>query len=39
MTSAYPPIKPNRTWFLVVLGLVVAELIYLALVYPSKLLT
>ncbi|WP_237210478.1 DUF1648 domain-containing protein [Rothia nasimurium] len=35
MTSAYPPIKPNRTWFLVALGLVVAELIYLALIYPS----
>lgn len=35
MTSAYPPIKPNRTWFLVALGLVVAELIYLALLYPS----
>lgn len=35
MTSAYPPIKPNRAWFLVALGLVVAELIYLALLYPS----
>lgn len=35
MTSAYPPIKPNRTWFLVALGLVVAEVIYLTLVYPS----
>lgn len=35
MTSAYPPIKPNRIWFLVALGLVVAELIYLALLYPS----
>ncbi|MGV3245724.1 DUF1648 domain-containing protein [Rothia sp. 11254D007CT] len=35
MTSAYPPIKPNRAWFLVALGLVVAELIYLALIYPS----
>lgn len=35
MTSAYPPNKPNRTWFLVALGLVVAELIYLALIYPS----
>ncbi|WP_237242221.1 DUF1648 domain-containing protein [Rothia nasimurium] len=35
MTSAYPPIKPNRTWFLVALGLVVAELIYLALIYQS----
>lgn len=35
MTSAYPPIKPNRTWFLVALGLVVAEVIYLALLYPS----
>ncbi|WP_237199433.1 DUF1648 domain-containing protein [Rothia nasimurium] len=31
----FPPIKPNRTWFLVALGLVVAEVIYLALVYPS----
>lgn len=35
MTSAYPPIKPNRTWFIFALGLVVAELIYLALMYPS----
>ncbi|ORC22069.1 hypothetical protein A7979_00700 [Rothia nasimurium] len=35
MTSAFPPIKPNRAWFLVALGLVVAEVIYLALVYPS----
>lgn len=35
MTSAYPPIKPNRTWFIFALGLVVAELIYLALLYPS----
>ena len=35
MTSAYPPIRPNRTWFLVALGLMVAELIYLALLYPS----
>lgn len=35
MTSAYPPIKPNRTWFLVALGLMVAELIYLAVIYPS----
>lgn len=31
----FPPIKPNRTWFLVALGLVVAEVIYLALLYPS----
>ncbi|WP_237236010.1 DUF1648 domain-containing protein [Rothia nasimurium] len=35
MTSTYPPIKPNRTLFLVALGLVVAEVIYLALLYPS----
>ncbi|WP_237223945.1 DUF1648 domain-containing protein [Rothia nasisuis] len=35
MTSAFPPIKPNRAWFLMALGLVVAEVIYLALVYPS----
>lgn len=34
-TQDFPPIKPNRTWFLVALGLVVAELIYLALLYPS----
>ena len=34
-TQDFPPIKPNRTWFLVALGLVVAELIYLALMYPS----
>ncbi|MGH1978752.1 DUF1648 domain-containing protein [Rothia sp. L_38] len=34
-TQDFPPIKPNRTWFLVALGLVVAEVIYLALLYPS----
>lgn len=33
-TQDFLPIKPNRTWFLVALGLVVAELIYLALIYP-----
>ncbi|MFC6353964.1 DUF1648 domain-containing protein [Rothia nasimurium] len=34
-TQDFPPIQPNRTWFLVALGLVVAEVIYLALLYPS----
>lgn len=34
-TQDFPPIKPNRTWFPVALGLVAAEVIYLALLYPS----
>ncbi|WP_326503090.1 DUF1648 domain-containing protein [Rothia nasimurium] len=35
MTAPYPPIKPNPIWFIFALGLVVAELVYLALLYPS----
>lgn len=35
MTAPYPPIKPNPIWFIFALRLVVAELVYLALLYPS----